>query len=231
MVGSIRAGKALMKSLPAGGRGAGEWLLARAAHRGVRSATDAELGPRRAGRDRHDPDAAFIQWRLDILRDVGPDGGCRCEQARPTCATELRGGAQSDWATPGFLYLDCGPCRPAPPSTVVDLTDAPPQLLREGELSVNALQTVAPSLLPIARGRMTRPSADPGRDPFSVLHVCTGNIGRSPMAQYLMQASVSERLGERAKQFCVSSAGTWGLEGSGMERFALLALQRTGTTR
>jgi len=64
--------------------------------------------------------------------------------------------------------------------------------------------------------------------PFSILHVCTGNIGRSPMAEYLMRAALHDRLGARADEFSVSSAGTWGCQGSGMEPFALLAVAERG---
>jgi protein-tyrosine phosphatase len=46
--------------------------------------------------------------------------------------------------------------------------------------------------------------------PFKVLHVCTGNICRSPMAEHLMRAGLAERGIEGIE---VSSAGTYGLVG------------------
>ncbi len=55
---------------------------------------------------------------------------------------------------------------------------------------------------------------------FRVLHVCTGNICRSPMAEHLMRAGLQERLGPDAEVFVVESAGTWGHTGSPMEPFA-----------
>lgn len=63
---------------------------------------------------------------------------------------------------------------------------------------------------------------------FHVLHVCTGNICRSPLAEHLMRAGLRDRLGAEADQFVVSSAGTWGHTGSPMEPFALTTLRGLG---
>lgn len=59
---------------------------------------------------------------------------------------------------------------------------------------------------------------------FRVLHVCTGNICRSPIAEHLMRAGLQARLGEAAHRVVVESAGTWGHSGSPMEPFALQIL-------
>ncbi len=59
---------------------------------------------------------------------------------------------------------------------------------------------------------------------FHVLHVCTGNICRSPMAEHLMREGLRSRLGDRAGDFRVDSAGTWGLTGWPMEPHALTTL-------
>src|SRR4051812_5840492 len=59
---------------------------------------------------------------------------------------------------------------------------------------------------------------------FRVLHVCTGNICRSPMAQLLMWDGLRKRLGDDADRFVVESAGTWGHTGSPMEPHALTTL-------
>ncbi|GAA4907424.1 protein-tyrosine phosphatase [Stackebrandtia albiflava] len=48
--------------------------------------------------------------------------------------------------------------------------------------------------------------------PFSVLHVCLGNICRSPMAERLLALRVSERAGEDAADLILSQScgiGTW----------------------
>jgi protein-tyrosine phosphatase len=59
---------------------------------------------------------------------------------------------------------------------------------------------------------------------FRVLHVCTGNICRSPMAEHLMREGLRKRLGDDAARFVVESAGTWGHTGSPMEAHALSTL-------
>jgi protein-tyrosine phosphatase len=65
-------------------------------------------------------------------------------------------------------------------------------------------------------------------DTFRVLHVCTGNICRSPMAEHLMRFGLAERLGPAADRFVVESAGTWGHTGSAMEPYALSTLESYG---
>ena len=55
---------------------------------------------------------------------------------------------------------------------------------------------------------------------FRVLHVCTGNICRSPMAEHLMRAGLQQRLGGGAAAFEVASAGTMGFTGEPMQPYA-----------
>ncbi|BEP11812.1 low molecular weight phosphatase family protein [Acidothermaceae bacterium B102] len=63
---------------------------------------------------------------------------------------------------------------------------------------------------------------------FGLLFVCTGNICRSPMAERLAATALAQRLGDESRRVVVSSAGTWGHEGSPMEPFALDTLTRLG---
>ena len=63
---------------------------------------------------------------------------------------------------------------------------------------------------------------------FHVLHVCTGNICRSPMAESLMRHGLRERLGDQADRFEIRSAGTMGFTGDPMQPFAHATLQTYG---
>jgi protein-tyrosine phosphatase len=63
---------------------------------------------------------------------------------------------------------------------------------------------------------------------FRVLHVCTGNICRSPMGEHLMREGLRTRLGAAADAFVIESAGTWGHAGAPMEPFALSVLATYG---
>ena len=63
---------------------------------------------------------------------------------------------------------------------------------------------------------------------FRLLHVCTGNICRSPMAERLTRGGLEERLGADAERFVVESAGTWGHSGSPMESYAASTLKAYG---
>jgi low molecular weight protein-tyrosine phosphatase len=66
--------------------------------------------------------------------------------------------------------------------------------------------------------------------PFSVLHVCMGNICRSPMAERLLHLAVRERVGDQADKLVLSaSAGTGGWHaGDAMNPPAARELRRRG---
>jgi protein-tyrosine phosphatase len=66
--------------------------------------------------------------------------------------------------------------------------------------------------------------------PFSVLHVCMGNICRSPMAERLLQQAARERVGDKVDELLLSqSAGTGGWhEGDAMNPPAARELRRRG---
>jgi protein-tyrosine phosphatase len=61
-----------------------------------------------------------------------------------------------------------------------------------------------------------------------ILHVCTGNQARSPIAQRLMEASLWRRFGPVADSVFVTSAGTQGPPGRPMQPLAVAELKRRG---
>jgi protein-tyrosine phosphatase len=61
-------------------------------------------------------------------------------------------------------------------------------------------------------------------DVFRILHVCTGNVCRSPIAERLTRHELTRRLGDAAAGILVESAGTWGHEGAPMEAHAATVL-------
>lgn len=61
---------------------------------------------------------------------------------------------------------------------------------------------------------------------FRILHICTGNICRSPMAEGLTAHGLFSRGVQ--KGFDVRSAGTWGHTGSTMEHNAMMTLAEYG---
>ncbi|KRV49516.1 protein tyrosine phosphatase [Wenjunlia vitaminophila] len=72
------------------------------------------------------------------------------------------------------------------------------------------------------------PGHTPSYDCFRILHVCTGNVCRSPIAERLTRHELHLRLGEGAAGIVVESAGTWGHEGAPMESHAAAVLTEYG---
>jgi protein-tyrosine phosphatase len=71
--------------------------------------------------------------------------------------------------------------------------------------------------------------SEPLAEPLHVLHVCTGNICRSPMAERIMRHELVAVFGPAADVFDVRSAGTYGgHEGEPMNPPAARALNEIG---
>ncbi|HVQ17681.1 MAG TPA: L-threonylcarbamoyladenylate synthase [Actinomycetes bacterium] len=148
MVGSLRAAKALIRALPPEAQAVieGFWPGPLTAVCATQPTLRWDLGG----------DVSTVSVRmplhpvaLRVLQEVGPMAVLAAnrvgEPAPLDCdaAVEHLGESVS-------LYLDAGPCEPTPASTVIDLTSQPPRLLREGALSLDLLQTVAPDVVPLA---------------------------------------------------------------------------------
>ena len=65
-------------------------------------------------------------------------------------------------------------------------------------------------------------------DVLQVLHVCTANLCRSPIAEHLMRRGLEDRLGPHAGSVVVASAGTWGHTGAGMHPATRVSLSHFG---
>ncbi|WP_456563058.1 arsenate reductase/protein-tyrosine-phosphatase family protein [Blastococcus sp. SYSU DS0533] len=68
----------------------------------------------------------------------------------------------------------------------------------------------------------------PAGSAFTILLVCTGNICRSALAERLGRAYLDDRLGERASDVQLVSAGTHAVVGSAMHRDSALVLRGYG---
>lgn len=96
---------------------------------------------------------------LDVIRNVGPLAVTSANlTGQPPAAT---GEAAEQQLGDGVeVYVDDGPRRGRPPSTVVDLTRAVPAILREG--AIDGEQALA-----VARGELDPTEIDPTPDPTS----------------------------------------------------------------
>jgi L-threonylcarbamoyladenylate synthase len=78
---------------------------------------------------------------IELLRETGPLAVSSANRSgQPPASTADHARAQLDDSV--LVYLDGGPCGEAVPSTIVDLTGDQPMVLREGAVSVTAVEDV-----------------------------------------------------------------------------------------
>jgi L-threonylcarbamoyladenylate synthase len=79
---------------------------------------------------------------LEVLKQTGPLAVSSANRTGQPPATTVQE-AQEQLGESVSVYLDAGPSTEGVPSTILDLTGAIPQVLREGAISVDRLRTVA----------------------------------------------------------------------------------------
>lgn len=82
---------------------------------------------------------------LELLDAVGPMAVVTANQAGGPVPLDCDA-AEEQLGDAVSAYLDAGPCQPGEPSSIVDLTQRVPRLLREGALSGAQLRAVLPTL-------------------------------------------------------------------------------------
>jgi L-threonylcarbamoyladenylate synthase len=86
---------------------------------------------------------------LELLREVGPMAQSSANRSgSPPATTVAQAQVQLGAAVP--VYLDGGPSGDAVASTIVDLTDVSPRILREGAVAASAVSEVLGREVPIA---------------------------------------------------------------------------------
>ena len=106
--------------------------------------------------------------------------------------------------------IDAGPCQLGQDSTVVDVTDNPPVILREGA----EIEAVRQAVGDIQAGKIPRKN---------VLIICTGNSCRSPMAEGLVVAELKRR--KLDHEIEVSSSGILARDGCMATPEAILVMK------
>lgn len=83
---------------------------------------------------------------LDLLKETGPMAVSSANKhGRPPADTATD--AKSQLGSDVSVYLEAGPSEVGVPSTIVDCTAEPPQVLREGALTVEQIRKIVPGVL------------------------------------------------------------------------------------
>lgn len=145
MVGSIRAAKAVMASLPPDAEHIvdGFWPGLMTVIAPQQSTLRWDLGG----------DGQTVTVRmplhpvaLEVLQRVGPMVVVSANRAGEPVPRDCDS-AEEQLDDAVSVYLDTGPCQPSQPSSVVDVTVQPPRLLREGEITFEQLSQIVPEML------------------------------------------------------------------------------------
>ena len=96
------------------------------------------------------------------------------------------------------LFLDCGPVFSLKGSSVVDLTNSPPILIREGDVLKEEIEK-----------KLNIKILSSVKRNFVITFVCSGNICRSPMAEGILKKLLDKS--KFIKQISINSAGTLNL--------------------
>lgn len=91
---------------------------------------------------------------LEVLQAVGPMAVLTANRSGERPPTDCDG-AVDQLGEAVSVYLDGGACQPGPPSSIVDLTEPEPRLLREGALPAAELTALLPSLVVPDDARVT----------------------------------------------------------------------------
>jgi len=82
---------------------------------------------------------------LELLREIGPMAVSSANKTgNPPAVTAAQ--ARDQLGSAVRTYLEAGPCPDPVPSTIVDLTQEPPRVLREGAIRVEKLRDVDPDI-------------------------------------------------------------------------------------
>ena len=88
---------------------------------------------------------------LEVLRETGPMAVSSANlHGQPTASTADEAREQLGYKV--SVYLEAGPCADPVPSTIVDLTQETPVILRNGAIPLEQLRSVVPGILPAAAG-------------------------------------------------------------------------------
>lgn len=88
---------------------------------------------------------------LEVLRETGPMAVSSANlHGQPTANTADEAREQLGYKV--SVYLEAGPCPDPVPSTIVDLTQETPVILRDGAIPLEQLRSVVPGIMPAAAG-------------------------------------------------------------------------------